>query len=79
MSLAFERVSFTHEGAASPLFLRVSLHCARGWTGIVGANGTGKTTLLRLALGELTPDAGIVRRPPRVAPRRPTVPCPHPR
>ncbi len=67
MSLGLERVSFTHEGATSPLFLRVSLHCARGWTGIVGANGTGKTTLLRLAMGELTPDAGIVRRPPRVA------------
>ncbi len=67
MSLALERVSFTHEGAASPLFSRVSLHCAPGWTGIVGDNGAGKTTLLRLALGELAPDEGFVRRPPRVA------------
>jgi len=30
--------------------------------GIVGANGTGKTTLLRLLTGDLEPDAGEVRR-----------------
>jgi ABC transport system ATP-binding/permease protein len=30
--------------------------------GLIGANGTGKTTLLRLLLGELTPDAGEIRR-----------------
>ena len=30
--------------------------------GIVGANGTGKTTLLRLLTGELTPDEGTVTR-----------------
>jgi ATP-binding cassette subfamily F protein 3 len=29
--------------------------------GLVGANGSGKTSLLRLILGELTPDAGAVR------------------
>jgi ATP-binding cassette subfamily F protein uup len=29
--------------------------------GIVGPNGCGKTTLLRLLLGELAPDAGVVR------------------
>ena len=31
--------------------------------GLIGANGEGKTTLLRLMLGELEPDAGrIVRK-----------------
>src|SRR5690606_3090222 len=30
--------------------------------GLVGANGTGKTTLLRLLTGELEPDAGSVTR-----------------
>ncbi len=29
--------------------------------GLIGANGTGKTTLLRLILGELAPDSGSVR------------------
>jgi ATP-binding cassette subfamily F protein 3 len=32
-------------------------------TGIVGANGTGKTSLLSLVLGELQPDAGNFDRP----------------
>src|SRR5947208_1352930 len=30
--------------------------------GVVGANGTGKTTLLRLLTGELDPDEGTIRR-----------------
>jgi len=40
-----------------------SLRIQRGdRIGIVGANGTGKTTLLRLLTGELAPDDGIVTR-----------------
>jgi ATPase subunit of ABC transporter with duplicated ATPase domains len=31
--------------------------------GLVGANGGGKTTLLRLLLGELAPEEGRVQRP----------------
>ena len=30
--------------------------------GLIGANGTGKTTLLRLILGQLVPDSGTVRQ-----------------
>ena len=29
--------------------------------GIIGVNGAGKTTLFKLILGELTPDAGIIK------------------
>ncbi|MBD3175053.1 MAG: ATP-binding cassette domain-containing protein [Armatimonadia bacterium] len=40
------------------------------FVGVVGPNGGGKTTLLKLILGLLTPDAGAVRvlgQPPRMA------------
>ena len=33
-----------------------------GRTGLVGLNGTGKSTLLRIIAGELTPTSGVVRR-----------------
>jgi len=36
--------------------------------GLVGANGIGKTTLLKMLLGELTPNAGRVRHGVRLAP-----------
>ncbi len=35
--------------------------------GLIGPNGTGKTTLLKLILGELQPDAGVVRSGSRIA------------
>jgi ABC transport system ATP-binding/permease protein len=35
--------------------------------GFIGPNGTGKTTLLKLILGELEPDTGTVRRGTKVA------------
>lgn len=38
-----------------------------GRTGLLGVNGTGKTTLLRLIVGELTPTAGTITRAGHVA------------
>jgi ATPase subunit of ABC transporter with duplicated ATPase domains len=35
-----------------------TLHLVPGWTGLVGANGVGKSTLLRLLSGQLLPTAG---------------------
>jgi ATP-binding cassette subfamily F protein uup len=46
-----------------PLFTDVSLTLASGdRLGVVGINGTGKSTLLRVLAGEVAPEAGTVRR-----------------
>jgi ATP-binding cassette subfamily F protein 3 len=46
-----------------PLFKDLSFSVPRGKRlGIMGPNGCGKTTLLKILLGELPPDAGEVRR-----------------
>ncbi len=45
-----------------PLFADFSLRIERGDSlGIFGPNGCGKTTLLRVLLGELPPDSGVAR------------------
>lgn len=45
------------------LFRNLNLRVQRGdRIGIVGANGTGKTTLIKLLLGDETPDSGRIRR-----------------
>ena len=54
----------TSLGFGGPLLLEaVNLQIERGeWIGLLGRNGMGKTTLLRLVCGELLPDIGIVSR-----------------
>lgn len=66
MSLAFHHVTFAHEGALSPLLINLTLEFSAGWTGIVGANGSGKTTVLQLAEGALLPQLGTIRRPRKI-------------
>ena len=58
-----EQVSFHYPGAAAPVVRDFSTRVMRGdRIGLIGANGTGKTTFLRLLLGELSPNGGEVRR-----------------
>lgn len=45
----------------TPVFDRFSLHLGPGRTGLVGNNGTGKSTLLRLICGDLRASSGTVR------------------
>ena len=52
--------------AGKPLFQGASAQIPAGaHLGLVGRNGTGKTTLFRLILGALQPDAGEITLPPR--------------
>jgi ATPase subunit of ABC transporter with duplicated ATPase domains len=60
LSIQFQNVSFTYDRAVQALFRDVSFHLAKGWTGVVGANGVGKSTLLKLATGHLKPRQGRV-------------------
>lgn len=62
-SIRLSRLSFSYRDAVE-ILSGVSLHLDTGWTGIVGANGGGKSTLLRLVAGELAPAHGTVRRDP---------------
>ena len=59
-AIVFQNVSFTYERATHPLISDLSAHFPKGWTGIVGANGVGKSTILKLATGELEPQKGSV-------------------
>ena len=52
-------VVFEH-GEHGPFLVPFDLDLEPGWTGVVGPNGVGKTTLLRLLAGELAPHRGSV-------------------
>ena len=58
--VAVRDISFSYDSATEPLLSHLSAHFPIGFTGIIGANGGGKTTLLRLIIGDLTPTRGLV-------------------
>jgi ATPase subunit of ABC transporter with duplicated ATPase domains len=64
-------ISFTNvtkQYGAQVLFVDASFQVNAGEkVGLVGANGTGKTTLFRLVTGEQSPDDGAVERPRRLS------------
>ncbi len=58
--IRFRDVSFNYDTMTSPLIEELSFDLARGWTGIIGANGAGKTTILKLATRKISPQKGSV-------------------
>ena len=61
-ALCCEEVSFRYPGADSPALESVSFSILPGeYVGVVGPNGGGKSTLVRLLNGLLTPGSGEVR------------------
>ena len=57
-------LSFSYPGAAGPVFDGLSLSLDTRWRlGLAGANGRGKSTLLRLLAGALAPTAGHIAMP----------------
>ncbi|RKZ07481.1 ABC transporter ATP-binding protein, partial [Candidatus Fermentibacteria bacterium] len=58
--LRISNVSYTYPGSNQQAVAAVSLNLDSGWTAFAGANGCGKTTLLKLATGLLTPDTGSI-------------------
>lgn len=60
--LSVEGVTYMHPGQAAPVLKNVSFHLPAGRTlGVIGPSGAGKTTLVRLLLGNLAPRMGHVR------------------
>lgn len=60
MQLALTGVTFAYPSAPEPLINNVTVAFPVGWTGLLGDNGCGKSTLAKIACGLLEPDAGTL-------------------
>ncbi len=60
MQLNLAHINYTYPGAVSPTINDVSVTFLSGWTGIIGDNGCGKSTLARIAARIVVPDSGTV-------------------
>jgi len=59
-SLQLNNIYFKYPSSSEHIFKDLSLELFSGWNALVGANGTGKTTLLKLITKELKPQSGSV-------------------
>ncbi|TGL56397.1 ABC transporter ATP-binding protein [Leptospira ognonensis] len=58
--LKFNRVDFSYSPTEDNLLNSLEMHFAPGWTGIIGPNGIGKSTIAKLATGFLSPTKGQI-------------------
>lgn len=64
--ISIAHLHFAHP-SQPPLFVDLSAVFSAPLTGLIGDNGCGKTTLMRLILGDLTPSSGSLAAPARMA------------
>jgi ABC-2 type transport system ATP-binding protein len=57
----FDEVGYTYPRAGHPAVTDLTFDLPPGVTGLLGVNGAGKTTVMRLAIGELQPTTGRIR------------------
>ncbi len=62
-SLHFQKVTFTYPSSTDILLREIDFELFPGWYGLTGNNGTGKTTLMKLAGRLLLPDSGRIAAP----------------
>ncbi len=62
MQLSLSGVSYAYPSSVQPILTDVTIAFPPGWTGLLGDNGCGKSTLARIACGLIEPDAGSVTR-----------------
>ena len=63
MQLSLQSISYTYSSSVEPILHNVSVVFPQGWTGLLGDNGCGKTTLAKIACGQLAPQEGMVTGP----------------
>ena len=59
-SLQIQDLTIHYNTSLNPLFERLSANIPAGWTGIIGANGIGKSTLLKVITDDIEPDSMTV-------------------
>ena len=64
--ITLDHISYAHPGEP-PLFTDLSAVFSAPLTGLIGDNGTGKTTLFRLILGDINPSQGTISTPSHIA------------